>query len=177
MALLSTLSGNKLVVWFPVQLPELCVPVWHFRTGSVPELHSSDIEMHRTLAEWPGILLMIPFTNICLSVIPRNIFKWSWCFILTSISMCSEWHSTQGCCEQAWNAGNHISAVGDWWLTTGVQPQWSQGFSKGRRLRRSGYDRIKDIKNDQIRIAQWENSAEKRGWITWFMWKANKIPK
>ena len=118
---------QEINLWFPVQLPELCVPVWHFRTGSVPELHSSDIEMHRTLAEWPGTLLMIPFTNICLSVIPRNIFKWSWCFILTSISMCSEWHSTQGCCEQAWNAGNHISAVGDWWLTTGVQPQWSQG--------------------------------------------------
>ena len=28
------------------------------------------------------------------------------------------------------------------------------GISKGRRLQRSGYDRIKDIKSDQIRIAQ-----------------------
>ena len=51
------------------------------------------------------------------------------------------------------------------------------GNLKGRRLRRSGYDRIKDIKSDQIRIAQWENSVEKRGWITWFTWKANKIPR
>ena len=51
------------------------------------------------------------------------------------------------------------------------------GISKGRWLRWSGYDRIKNIKSDQIIIAQWENSVEKRGWITWFTWKANKIPR
>ena len=51
------------------------------------------------------------------------------------------------------------------------------GNLKGRWLQWSGYDRIKDIKSDQISIAQWENSVEKRGWITWFMWKANKIPR
>ena len=47
-------------LWFPDQLPELYVPMWHFRTGSVPELHSSDTEMHRAVVEWPNILLMIP---------------------------------------------------------------------------------------------------------------------
>ena len=31
--------------------------------------------------------------------------------------------------------------------TTGVQPQQDLGVSKGRRLQRSGYDRIKDIKS------------------------------
>ena len=103
-------------LWFPDQLPELYVPMWHFRTGSVPELHSSDTEMHRAVVEWPSILLMIPFTNIYLSLIPRNILKLPWCFILASVSMCSEWHSTQGCCEQMWNVGNYISAVGDCWL-------------------------------------------------------------
>ena len=51
------------------------------------------------------------------------------------------------------------------------------GNSKGRRLRQSGYDRIKDIKSDQIKIAQGEDSVEKRGRITWFTWKANKIPR
>ena len=42
------------------------------------------------------------------------------------------------------------------------------GNSKGRRLRRTGYNSfnqilIRDIKSNRIRIAQQENSVEKRG--------------
>ena len=37
---------------------------------------------------------------------------------------------------------------------TGGQTQQDPGVSKGRWLQQSGYDGVKDIKSDQIRIAQ-----------------------
>ena len=74
------------------------------------------------------------------------------------------------CWKTSWISHNYI------YTCQGPAPVES-GVLKGRRLWRSGYGRIKDIKSDQIRIAQWENSVEKRGWITWFTWITNKTSR
>ena len=36
---------------------------------------------------------------------------------------------------------------------------------------------IKDIKSNRMRIAQWGNSVEKRGWAAWFMRENNKTSR
>ena len=60
----------------------------------------------------------------------------------------------------------------------GVQPRLIQGIRK----RNSIGDLfiwifVKDIKSNRMRIAQWGNSVEKRGWVAWFTRETNKTSR
>ena len=48
-----------------------------------------------------------------------------------------------------------------------TSPGWSRVF-EGETASATIYLFIKDIKSNRIRIAQYENSVEKRSWVAWF---------
>ena len=62
--------------------------------------------------------------------------------------------------------------------SAGVQPWLIQGIRSGDGVGDLFiYLFIKDIKNNRMRIAQQENSVEKRGWVAWFTRETNKTSR